>query len=76
MGLHISMKLCIFRPFCFMSDKAKAPLPSHDKYPILSSSLECCTVCPDSPPIKFEDRDDDKEPLTVYGMNGSSQVLF
>ena len=68
------MKPYIFRLFCFMSDEVKAPLPSHDKYPILSSYLQCCTVCPDSPPINFEDRDEDKEPLTVYGSNGSYQV--
>ena len=50
------------------------PLPSPDKYPILMSPLEYCTVCDGQPPIKFEDRAEDKEPLTVYGLNGSYQV--
>ena len=46
------------------------------KLPILATSIDFCTVCPDSPPINFEDRDEDKEPLTVYGMNGSYQVCL
>ena len=49
--------------------------PETAKLPVLATSLDVCTVCPDRPPINFEDRDDEKEPLTVYGMNGSYQVL-
>ena len=52
-----------------MSGKVKAPVPD---YPILSSSLDYCSVC--DAPIKFEDRPEDKDPLTVYGLNGSYHV--
>ena len=48
--------------------------PELEKLPVLATSLEVCTECPDHPPINFEDRDEDKEPLTVYGANGSYQV--
>ena len=50
--------------------KRKAEL----ELPVLTTSLNVCTVCPDQPKITFEDRVEDKEPLTVYGMNGSYQV--
>ena len=69
-GLAFWMIWSIFRLFCCrMSGKVKAPVPD---YPILSSSLDYCSVC--DAPIKFEDRPEDKDPLTVYGLNGSYQV--
>ena len=63
------LDLHIFRAYCYA-------MHSPDKYPVLASPLQYCTVCDDGPPLKFEDRAEDKEPLTIYGLNGSYQVLI
>ena len=41
----------------------------------LFSPIEVCPVCPEASPINFEGRSEEKEPLTVYGMDGTYQVL-
>ena len=45
------------------------------KLPVLTSAHQFCTECPDQPPVHFENREDEKEPLTIYGVNGSYQVF-
>ena len=43
----------------------------------LTCSFDHCTKCEDSPSINYETwRAEDKQPMTVYGRNGSYQVQY
>ena len=58
----------------FKFDKLASSLPSDSELEVLATSRDTCSVCPDAPPINFEERAGEKEPLTVYGISGSYQV--